>query len=264
MKSPFPGMDPYLESRWSDVHLTLIAAIKAAIQPLLPPALRARAEEKLVVESTDEDPVSYYRGDVTVIDAGHSVGAAVAQIPQVTAEPIDIEFHDGPVMERFVQILDRDNGNRIVTVIEVLSPWNKGPGRLNNDYRKKIAEYGRGGVALVEIDLLRFPNRNRLPVGQKDLPANKVAPYLTVIRRPWVPGRWTVYPLKLRERLPVIPIPLRQEDREITLDLQSQIDRVYLEGGHDDINYSKPCDPPLEGEDAAWADQLLKSSGFRK
>jgi hypothetical protein len=25
MKSPFPGMDPYLESRWSDVHPKLIA-----------------------------------------------------------------------------------------------------------------------------------------------------------------------------------------------------------------------------------------------
>jgi hypothetical protein len=167
-------------------------------------------------------------------------------------------------MDRFVQIIDRTNGNRIVTVIEILSPWSKGPGRLNTDYLRKLDDYAWGGVALVEIDLLRFPNRNRLPVGQKDLPSSKLAAYLTVIRRPWVPGQWTVYPMKLTERLPVIPIPLREEDREIALDLQAQIDRVYLEGGHDDIDYARPCDPPLEGGDAAWAEGLLKSAGLRK
>ena len=41
--SPFPGMDPYLESRWSDVHVKLIGFIGEALQPLLPPALRARS-----------------------------------------------------------------------------------------------------------------------------------------------------------------------------------------------------------------------------
>jgi hypothetical protein len=29
MKSPFPGMDPYLESRWADVHSKLRKGIEA-------------------------------------------------------------------------------------------------------------------------------------------------------------------------------------------------------------------------------------------
>lgn len=40
MESPFPGMDPYLEARWSDVHASLIFAIKDDIdytRPLDPP-----------------------------------------------------------------------------------------------------------------------------------------------------------------------------------------------------------------------------------
>ncbi len=33
MPSPFPGMDPYLESRrfWSDLHHELISSIRAAV-----------------------------------------------------------------------------------------------------------------------------------------------------------------------------------------------------------------------------------------
>lgn len=30
-RSPFPGMDPYLEARWSDVHSKLIAFIGEAL-----------------------------------------------------------------------------------------------------------------------------------------------------------------------------------------------------------------------------------------
>src|SRR5436309_1976850 len=33
MRSPFPGMDPYLESRWSDVHASFIHFTKAVLQP---------------------------------------------------------------------------------------------------------------------------------------------------------------------------------------------------------------------------------------
>ena len=35
MKSPFPGMDPYLETRWEGVHQTLTIYARDAIQPRL-------------------------------------------------------------------------------------------------------------------------------------------------------------------------------------------------------------------------------------
>ncbi|HZK82825.1 MAG TPA: DUF4058 family protein [Humisphaera sp.] len=50
-RSPFPGMDPYLEQRWSDVHVKLIGFVGEAIQPLLPRALRARAEERILLDA---------------------------------------------------------------------------------------------------------------------------------------------------------------------------------------------------------------------
>lgn len=46
--SPFPGMDPYLERFWGDVHLTLIVYGKLGLQTELPEDLRARAQEQLV------------------------------------------------------------------------------------------------------------------------------------------------------------------------------------------------------------------------
>ena len=66
-KSPFPGMDPYLESRWSDVHAKLIGFIGGAIQTQLPRALRARAEERVLVEEGSEDVAQQYRADVAKV-----------------------------------------------------------------------------------------------------------------------------------------------------------------------------------------------------
>ena len=43
MRSPFPGMDPYLEQFWGDVHHTMINRSRAAIQKQLPADLVARS-----------------------------------------------------------------------------------------------------------------------------------------------------------------------------------------------------------------------------
>ncbi len=61
MKSPFPGMDPYLEPYWSDVHVTLIAAIKRNLQPMMPDGLVARAEEQVMPEGDEEDGTATHR-----------------------------------------------------------------------------------------------------------------------------------------------------------------------------------------------------------
>ena len=222
MESPFPGMDPYLEARWSDAHPKLISFLGEEIQRRLPPALCARAQEQLLPE-----------------------------------------MDDAPTVDRFLQIIDRTSGNRVVTAIEILSPWNKGPGRLNKDYRRKLDDYARGGVSVVEIDLLRYPPRGRLAVTEADIPPRRLTPYLVCVRYGWEPDAWDAYPLALRQPLPRIPIPLRQHEGALGLELQPLIDRVYTAGGHDDIDYAKPANPPLEGEDAQWADEVLKAAGKR-
>jgi hypothetical protein len=253
MKSPFPGMDPYLEQRWSDVHVKLLGFIGEALQPLLPRALRARSEERVLLEDAEVE-LRRYRSDVAAISTqAHGTGGIA------TVEPVVIEFPPRPPFDRLVQIIDVTNGNRVVTAIEVLSPWNKRPGRLNEDYCNKLEDYAAAEVNVVEIDLLRS-SRGYLEVGQEDMPVEKRTPYLTAVRRARRPNQWTLYPMPLRQPLPRIPIPLRRTDPEVGLELQPLIDRVYIAGGHDDIDYTKPAKPPLSPDDAAWAAELVKVS----
>ena len=51
MPSPFPGMDPYLEAHWRDVHARLIIYACDALQGVLPTPLRARVEESVLLET---------------------------------------------------------------------------------------------------------------------------------------------------------------------------------------------------------------------
>jgi hypothetical protein len=48
---PFPGMDPYLERHWEDVHGRLIVYACDTLLPHLPDDLLARIEERVYVES---------------------------------------------------------------------------------------------------------------------------------------------------------------------------------------------------------------------
>jgi hypothetical protein len=47
MKSPFPGMDPYLEMRWRDVHASLMVYGSEQLNEQLPSDLQALVEENV-------------------------------------------------------------------------------------------------------------------------------------------------------------------------------------------------------------------------
>ena len=53
MKSPFPGMDPFLERHWQDVHSTFMVYAKQQLNEHLPAELLAHVEESLAVETDD-------------------------------------------------------------------------------------------------------------------------------------------------------------------------------------------------------------------
>jgi hypothetical protein len=63
------------------------------------------------------------------------------------------------------------SGNRIVTVIEFLSPTNKVRGPGQDEYLKKQSELRQGGVNLVEIDLVRSGDA-RFGVAPHPIPAH--------------------------------------------------------------------------------------------
>lgn len=67
MNSPFPGMDPFLETRWGDVHASLIIYARDALNRLLPTGLLARSEERTIVSEPDGLDRSIYP-DVPILE----------------------------------------------------------------------------------------------------------------------------------------------------------------------------------------------------
>ena len=150
----------------------------------------------------------------------------------------------------------------MVTTIEVLSPSNKRSGEGQRLYLQKRRDMTRGGVNMVEIDLLRAGERP-LPIDPDRVPATHRSAYQAWIWRASDPNRLAIFRVSLRERLPAIPIPLRPADAEVIVDLQPILDQCYRNGGYDDIDYRVAPSPPLEADDAAWADALLREQGLR-
>jgi hypothetical protein len=130
-------------------------------------------------------------------------------------------------------------------------------------YLKKQEELRQGRVSLVEIDLSRTGSHVLMaPINR--IPDGKPTPYAACIRRAWKSFEVEYYHLSLRERLPAIAVPLRHEDPCVAFDLQEMFDQCWDEGRYgDDIDYSKEADPPLTGDDAKWADALLREQGRR-
>lgn len=253
MNSPFPGMDPYLEQHWLDIHHRLVTYACDQLQVSLPRDLLARVEERVCVES-EESPMRNIHPDVRVVehaaplsipDAG---GVAVAE--EVEA-PALIELDDEPITEGFIKITDAKSG-KVVTVIEVLSLTNKLPGEGQQLYRQKQNELTARGTSLVEIDLLRSGG-HVLNVPSRRIPRAYRTPYRVCVRRGWHPRRDEFYRAPLEKRLPTIQVPLRETDQDIPLDLQSLIELCYRNGRYDRTDYAAEPDPPFDPPTAAWA-----------
>jgi hypothetical protein len=260
MPSPFPGMDPYLEASWGDVHLSLVSGIRDALQSQLPPDLRARSEQQVILETPEGDG-PHYRPDTFIETRPLRVTRSTPRpaSPAVIAASYDVDVPELPLTHRWVQILDTSNGNRVVTIIEVLSPSNKAPGSVNRAYLAKLADCAAAGVSVVEIDLVRSVGRGRLPVSQLDLAPELRTPYLAAIRRAWTPTTWSLIPIPLRQSLPVIPVPLRENESEAILALQPLIDYAHSAGRYDDLDYTQSLTPPLPPADADWLNSRLAS-----
>jgi hypothetical protein len=259
MKSPFPGMDPYLERHWEDVHTALIGYIRDELQPQLAEDLIARMEEKVYVE--DESELRRRKPDVRVTEVPLSWQAdAGSASTAVLDEPVLLEPLGDPIRQRSVLIYDSD-GHRIITAIEILSPWNKSPGKAVNEYLEKRNKYINSEMNLVEIDLIRTGDWTDM-IGPYIVPEPAVTTYRVTIVQPELPGP-LLYPIPLAAKLPTVKVPLRSHDIPAKLNLQGLIEKAYTMGRYDRIDYNKPCSPPLEGPAKEWADALLRSRQTR-
>jgi hypothetical protein len=261
MKSPFPGMDPYLERHWRDVHASLIIYARDRLQEQLPAGLKCRVEERVVLELPEGTERSMYP-DIRVMEKRHGNGTPHAATDTAIAvdEPLVLYVPEEAITETFIEIIDAATGHKVITVVEVLSPTNKLPGTGQDQYLKKKRELHQAGVSLVEIDLLRQGQRF-YPVPILSLPASHRTHYQIVVKRGWQPDRVEFYRASLRERLPTIKVPLLAEIPDVLLELQPLIEKCYRNGRYEDINYKEPPDPPLDGSDVAWAQDLLTQAG---
>jgi hypothetical protein len=267
MRSPFPGMDPYLEASnvWRDTHNSLIYTIRAAINSALPDGYAARIEESLYIA-----PRTDLRPDVSVIRTAPNPPAplyssgGVAVLEKTTADTALLVPSGIEEAIPWIAVIGPEPGG-IVTAIEVLSPTNKerGPGR--DKYLRKRRRFINTSVNVLEIDLLRA---GPYTLGAPEARLRELIlrwDYLTCLYRAAEPDSFETWPRTLRERLPRVTVPLLEPHEDLALDLQAALDRAYTEGGFArSLNYAEPPPAPaLSPEDNLWLDTLLQEQKRR-
>ena len=250
MRSPFPGMDPYLEDpgRWAGVHNGLIAAIRADLNRRLGTRFVADAGATVYVVAAEDR--CWVLPEFFVIKARQAVGAGVGA--RIEA-PVQVLI-DGPETFSDPYVVIRDSANLdVVTVLEVLSPINKAPAtsQARSDFLRKRHEVFASQTHWVEIDLLR--------AGERPPEVRGAGDYCVLVKRSGtaVAGVW---PIGLRDRLPTIGVPLRNDAADIPLDLQAMLDQVWTDGGYADlVDYAgSPPPPALDAADARWAAEQVR------
>lgn len=257
MPSPFPGMDPYLESQghWGDFHYRFVGIACDALQSRLPDDYVARFNERVQLVSDEPPPKTIYP-DVALArrDRGGPGGVAVLE-DVATIEAVRVGFVRGSHHRRHIWIeIEKLPEQRLVTVIELLSPTNKsGGGRP--EYLEKRDEILAREVHLVEIDLL---------VAGREMPMARAARtrgYRVVVGRTEHRPHGDVYDWSIRRPLPNVPIPLSAPDPDVSLDLAEVVATAYERGRYARlVDYSKPLELPLAPADREWAEGVARGA----
>jgi len=204
-RSPFPGMDPWLEQFWGDVHASLATYARDQLNDRLAPGLVARMQERVYIESPILEK-RQFSPEVHVSETGtrrkrtsraSSAGAAVAEPQLLHVPPVE-------VTEAYIEIRDARSRNRVITVIEFVSASNKKSKVGRKEYTQKQREVLRSETNLVEIDLLRG-GRNVTLAAPGLLHENQREAYHACVRRGTKLETLEYYAFPLRERLPAIP-----------------------------------------------------------
>lgn len=253
MPSPFPGMNPWLEQDglWHDFHQRLLTTMSDALAGDVSPSYYVALEEHVYIH---EPPASQSRfagrADVAIVqtaESGPATSAAVMEAPVYTTvpEPMDV------VRESFIEIRNVETGF-LVTVLELLSPSNKQSGYDRDAYVAKRRNYLMSDVNFIEIDLLR---------GGPRMPIDELGPcdYYVLVKRATERTRAGVWPIRLRDVLPTIPVPLRAPDPDVRLDLQTLLHEVHDRAGYRHRIYRGSPRPSLTTDDADRADPIVKA-----
>ena len=255
MPSPFPGMDPYLEQSayWSSFHSRLIVGLADAVESMLNKQYYVEVETRTYL-SEDDNTVLVGIPDASVIatikaqdipktTAGSSSSqTAVITQPQQVTLPIPEEIN-----ERYLEV--REVGSdQVITLIEVLSPKNKRPGKGRNMYEIKRAKILSSLTHLIEIDFLRVGT----PMTRHGLVSESTYSIL-VSRSPQRPIA-DCYGFGVRDTIPSFLLPLASGEEELVIDTQEIFDGIYERGRYGNrVDYTQPIPAPaLSEEDGEW------------
>ncbi len=247
MRSPFPGMNPYLESPslWPEVHHWLIIELARALNQSITPMYRAAVEKRVYEES-----ILVGIPDVSVVRQRSErlpKPELLAETNTLTlSQPVWVQLPESQTtIERYLEIREIATGE-VVTVVEVLSPKNKRAGEGRNQYLDKRMKILSSQSHLVEIDLLR---------GGEVLPMNHTgaSDYRVLVSRVEQRPIAQLYPFNLRDPLPCFVMPLRSEDEGPMMDLNVVMQTVYQSAALDlVIDYMQQPTPILGAEDWDW------------
>jgi hypothetical protein len=253
--SPFPGLDPWLEEHWGDVHTRFMVYASDQLNEQLPDDLQVRVEENLGIDFDGGSRT--VRPDVADVEhpPGLSFTSATLTATAMVAEPVYVSLADEPDIERYIEIVDSRAG-RVVTVIELLSPGNKTSEERRAEYRKKTRAFVAAGVNLVEIDLIRAGS-HVLGIPEHRIPTYLAGQPLICVRRATRRGA-ELNGASLREPLPNFRIPLRPTDGDAVLQLQPLFNDIYRKGRYSSIDYGRPPVPRLSAADELWAAEVLR------
>ncbi len=258
MPYPFPGMNPYLEQPafWSSVHSRLIVALADAVAPQILPHYYIEVETRTYSEDTElligiPDAVVLTKATTLSLPPKQSLNTTVAlqNRPQFVQIPSSSE-----VKERYLEVRDTAT-NSVITVIELLSPVNKRPGKGRATYEEKRQKILDSTAHLVEIDLLRA--FTPMPLLQDNIPWD----YRILISRSEQRPQADLYGFNLPEPIPYFPLPLKNPEESIEVNLQKILEALYDRAGYEyRIDYQQPVPPPaLSPANQTWLAQLQLS-----
>ena len=253
----FPGTDPYLEGagRWRDFHTTFNVALRDALLDRLPNGYDARVEDDATIIGLEFGEPDRIVADAAVVEArfdgngsawagGSGNGTATATLAPtaVVAAP------DLSRPAKHVAIRLRE-GNRVVTVIELLSPANKTDDGRQKMTRKREAILRRG-ASWVEIDLLTRGRRITL-----DGPLPPGDHYAAIL---WAEATWRaeIFAWDMLDRPPKVPVPLAGGD-DLPLDLGELVDLVLDRGRYArGLRYDEPPEVDVAGDVKAELERI--------
>jgi hypothetical protein len=226
--------------------------------PQLSPKYFARLEKYVVTDISPQLNMGIVYPDLEVWqkppgafkEAATSIEAEVALTPPTATLPFIGTLE---VNVPIIEIRDKEN-NELITTIEIISPANKrNPGY--DKYVEKQRKLHERGVHLLEIDLIRQGER------QYKHPVAVSAHYLVTLLRGNA-YKVDVWAIDIKDKLPVLPVPLKSPDADAILNLQKAFDEMYGERLYaDSVNYGKTPPPPAFSEEVQkWIDDVLKKN----